>query len=284
MLLLASSLLAACGGGSTTATSPPIDTVPGFQETALPADIADVLLSGPTIVDINPRSATLLAESSIDLVCAVAYGLTAEYGQIATDLDMARGGHSDHHPVMTDLEPDTMYHYRLGGMGPDGTVYRSADLTFRTPPDDGDQQQSSGANVALSNQGTTVVGVSSNFGGGGDDGTWGAVNVIDGDLNTQWSSAGDGTDAWIELQLAVRTHVTSIGFWTRTMGTSAQIFSFQVITDLGETYGPFELDDAAAVHYFDVDLIAERLRFEAIDTSGGNTGAVEIEVYGEPVQ
>ena len=66
------------------------------------------------------------------------------------------------------------------------------------------------------------------------------------------------------------------------MGTSAQIFSFQVVTDLGETYGPFELDDAAAVHYFNVEMTAERLRFEATYTSGGNTGAVEIEVYGEP--
>ena len=56
-----------------------------------------------------------------------------------------------------------------------------------------------------------------------------------------------------------------------------------MVTDLDETYGPFELDNAADVHYFDVDLTAERLRFEAIDTSGGNTGAVEIEVYGEPV-
>ena len=282
MLLLASSLLAACGGGSTTATSDPTATVPGFQEAALPADIADILLSGPTIVDIKPRSATLLADSNIDLVCAVAYGLTAEYGQIATDLDMARGGHSDHHPVLTGLEPDTLYHYRVGGMGPDGTVYRSGDLTFRTPPDDDNQQQSNGANVALLSQGTTVVGVSSNFGGGGNDSTWGAGNVIDGDFNTQWSSASDGDDAWIELQLPTKTHVMSIGFWTRTMGTSAQILSFQVVTDLGETYGPFELDDAAAVHYFDVDLTAERLRFEAIDTSGGNTGAVEIEVYGDP--
>jgi hypothetical protein len=67
------------------------------------------------------------------------------------------------------------------------------------------------------------------------------------------------------------------------MGASAQIFSFQVVTDLDETYGAFELDNAEDVYYFDVDLTAERLRFEAIDTSGGNTRAVEIEIYGEPV-
>ena len=246
----------------------------------MPADIVGVLLSGPTIVDIGPRSATLVADSNVDLVCAVAFGTTTDYGQIATDLDMGGGGHSDHRPVLTGLETDTLYHYRLGGLGPDGTVYRSDDFTFRTPPeaDAGDQQPSDGI-VALS-----VTCVSSNFGGGGNDGLWGASNAIDGDFGTQWSSDGDGDDAWIELRLPSRTRVTAIGFWTRTMGASAQIFSFQVVTDIGETYGPFALDDAADLRYFDVDFTAERLRLEAIYTSGGNTGAVEIEVYGEPAR
>ena len=129
----------------------------------------------------------------------------------------------------------------------------------------------------------SVIGVSSNFGGGDNDSVWGANNAIDGDITTQWSSDGDGDDAWINLQLFDETHVTSLGFWTRTMGTSAQVHSFRVVTDLGETYGPFTLNDAAAVHYFTVDFRAGRLRFEALDTSGGNTGAVEIEVYGEQV-
>ena len=278
-------LLAACAGEASTvtpspaATSSPTATVPAFDERDLPADIADVLLSGPTIVDAGPRFATLVAESNVDLVCAVAYGPTTDYGQIATDRDMAGGGHSDHHPLLTGLEPDTLYHYRLGGLGPDGTVYRSDDLTFRTPPEsEVDDQQPSDGKVALS-----VIGVSSNFGGGDNDSVWGANNAIDGDINTQWSSDGDGDDAWINLQLFNETYVTSLGFWTRTMGTSAQVHSFRVVTDLGETYGPFTLNDAAAVHYFTVDFRARRLRFEAIDTSGGNTGAVEIEVYGEPV-
>ena len=67
------------------------------------------------------------------------------------------------------------------------------------------------------------------------------------------------------------------------MGTSAEIFSFRVITDRGEVAGPFELGGAGAPHYFPTDLTAERLRFENVSTSGGNTGAVEIEVYGSPV-
>ena len=113
---------------------------------------------------------------------------------------------------------------------------------------------------------------------------FGANNALDGDSSTQWSSQGDGDGAWIEIELARTTHVTSLGFWTRTMGTSAQILSFRVITGSGEVFGPFTLDDASSVHYFDVDLTAKSLRFEAVESSGGNTGAVEIEVYGQAVR
>ena len=65
------------------------------------------------------------------------------------------------------------------------------------------------------------------------------------------------------------------------MGTSAQVFSFRVVSDDGTSAGPFRLDDASSVHRFPTELTATRLRFEAVDTSGGNVGAVEIAVYGE---
>ena len=136
-----------------------------------------------------------------------------------------------------------------------------------------------GENVALLERGATVVGVSSNFGNGGNDSAFGANNAFDGDPSTEWSSNGDGDDAWIEIELPTETHVTTIGFWTRTMGATAQVFSFRVITDRGETHGPFEVGDAGSTNYFDTDLTAKRLRFEIVDSSGGNTGALEIEVY-----
>lgn len=141
-----------------------------------------------------------------------------------------------------------------------------------------------GENIAAMENGAKVVGVSSNYGNGANDSAFGANNALDGDLNTEWSSDGEGDNAWIEIELPLETHVTSIGFWTRTMTTSAQIFSFRVITDRGEVYGPFELAGAGSIYYFDTDLTAKRLRFESVSTSGGNTGAVEIEVFGEPAQ
>ena len=110
---------------------------------------------------------------------------------------------------------------------------------------------------------------------------WGALRAIDGDLATSWLSNGDGDEAWIEIELLEETLITRIGFWTRTMGSSAQIYSFQIVTDQGETFGPFDLADAVQSYIFETDFTAKRLSFEVLTSSGGNTGAVEIELYGE---
>ncbi len=139
-----------------------------------------------------------------------------------------------------------------------------------------------GENLALLANGAALVGVSSNYQDRPNDSAFGANNALDGDLATEWSSNGDGDEAWIEIELPEVTQVRTIGFWTRTMGDSAQVFSVRVLTDRDEIYGPFELGDADSVYYFDTDFTAQRLRFEAVDTNGGNTGAIEIEVYGEP--
>ena len=158
------------------------------------------------------------------------------------------------------------------------------DMTFRTLPADlAPEANVRGENLALAEKGARVTSVSSNYGSTSIDSSFGANNALDGNPSTEWSSQGDGDGAWIEIELAQVTKVNSLGFWTRTMGTSAQIQSFRVITGSGDVFGPFVLDDASSVHYFDVGFTTKSLRIEAVDTSGGNTGAVEIEVYGQPV-
>lgn len=288
LLMLLAIVVAACGQPEpdpiATATATP---TPDSGSTAVPTiptgirPLSDILVSGPTFTNLQPRSLTILLDTTIPVVCAAAYGTSDSYGLLATDSDMAATGHSDHHPILTNLEPDTEYHIRLQGIGPDGTLYQSQDYTVRTPPAQADEpQRPSGENLALSSNGARIAGVSSNFGGGGNDTTYGANKAIDGRLDTEWSSDGDGDAAWIDIQLAGITHITTIGFRTRTMGTSAQITTFRVMAD-GKLMGSFTLDGATSVNYFETDTTAVRLRFEAIETSGGNTGAVEIEIYGE---
>ena len=58
---------------------------------------------------------------------------------------------------------------------------------------------------------------------------------------------------------------------------------FQVTTDRGETYGPFTVNDATTIYRFDTQITAKRLRCELLGSTSGNTGGLEIEVYGKPV-
>lgn len=241
--------------------------------------ITDIVASPPEFTDIGPNSVTLLLQTSVPVACSVVYGTTSDYGQLATDTDMAGGAHSNHHPLLTGLTPDTTYYARFQGAAPDGTLYRSDEYTFHTAPA---PDTSGEPNLASLAAGAKLVGVSSTYGGGPDDGPWGGLNALDGDGATAWSSNGDGDNAWIEIELAATTHVTQVGFWSRTMGSSAEIHSFQIVTDRGETIGPFELSGAGQADLFDTDFTARSLRFEAVTSSGGNTGAVEIVVHGEP--
>jgi quercetin dioxygenase-like cupin family protein len=138
-----------------------------------------------------------------------------------------------------------------------------------------------GENVALGEKGARVVGVSSNFGGGPNESPFGADNAIDGDPATEWSSDGDGDDAWIELELDRSYRVVALSVHTRTMGESAQVSSFSVLADEGIELGPFELPGADRPYQFPVDVEARRLRFEVVSSSGGNTGFVDLGVFVE---
>jgi len=240
--------------------------------------LAEILASGPLFTDIGPESATVLISTKVAVVCAAAFGTTTAYGKLATDSDMAGGPHQDHHPLLSGLAPDTVYNVRLAGVGPDGTLYVSDNLTFRTAAAT-KSAKPAGRNVALLSAGASVVTVSSNYGAADNKSAYGANKAIDGDATTEWSSNGDGDRATIEVDLGKEYPLTSLGFRTRTMGTSAQITRFRVITDRSETLGPFELPDAKSTYYFPVSVSARKLRFEVVSSSGGNTGAAEIEVY-----
>ncbi len=235
-------------------------------------DFADIQASDVVITfdDADPSSGLLEVTTSIDVVCAVAYGPTGDYGFLATDTDMAGGGHIDHHPTMLGLEPDTTYFYRLQGVGPDGAIYVSEQMTFRTPAAGGAAAPAR-ANLAI---GAAIVDVSSEF-----SASFAAANAVDGSLASEWSSRGDGDDAYVTIDLGAETDVTGVGFRTREMSDGTSITtSFTVTVDGAETFGPFEAGPGLAVA--DVAFTGRTIRFDVETSTGGNTGAVEIEVYG----
>lgn len=221
--------------------------------------------ASPISVEPDPsgRSAILTVETSIDVACSVVYGTDASFGLIAVDDDMSGGAHADHHPLMGGLEPDTEYVYRVQGTAPDGTLYVSEVFTFTTPP----APIGGARNLALD---ATVIDVSSEF----SDGFAGA-NAIDGDPSTEWSTSGDGDDAYLTIDLGGPRDIGAVAFRTRSMSDgSATTSTFTVTADDGETFGPFEI----GADPVELAITASTLRFDVETSSGGNTGAIEIEV------
>ena len=281
-VLVAASLISACDGGSPTAADAQLPSVVdlGGRETLTIRPISDVTVDAPpTITDISADNALLRFDSSLPLVCAIVYGKTTEYGMIATDMDMAGGAHTDHHPFMPGLEPETEYHYRVQGSAADGTIFVGEDATFTTPA----VVVSEETNLAALSAGGRVIAVSSNFGGAANDETWGANSAIDGNGATAWSSNGDGNDAFIEIQFAGQSTITAVEVWTRSMTNSAQISAFTLTTDGGQQLGPFDLPDAAASHRFEIDVVTGSLRLDVVESNSGNTGLIEFAAYGSPL-
>ena len=239
--------------------------------------IEEILATPVQVVDITETSATVQLETSIDVVCSVVFGIDDDYGDQSTDLDMAGRGHSVHGPRLQGLEPDTTYHFRLQGTSANGTFFVSEDMTFQTSAASSGQQPEARENLASLAAGATVLEASSQFAGSP---TWRPENALDGNPDTEWSSAGDGDNAFITVEFSGSIQIDAVGLWTRTMGSSAQISSFLVISDDGTEFGPFEIPDGTRLYEFPVSTTTNTLRFEVITSSGGNTGLIEIAAYG----
>ena len=218
------------------------------------------------VVDPSGTAATVDVDTTIPVACSVVYGTDDSFGSIAVDDDMRGGAHQEHGPLLTGLTPDTEYSYRLQGSDADGVIYRSEVMTFRTPVA---IETGLGANIATSG---AVSGVSSEFAE-----TFDASMAIDGDLGTEWSTAGDGDDAWIEIDLGIERLISGIAFRTREMSDDTAITETFTVTIDGASSGPYPAGSSPVA--LAEPMVGQVLRFDADRTTGGNTGAVEIEIF-----
>jgi len=127
-IILGGTLLAACGETASTDSKDPL------------SEFKELSTGEPSANDIEPDSASLLWDSKVDVICAWALGPTTDYGQVlvhdgSSMSALTNPGHTTHELHLVALQPGTVYHYRIGGIGPDGTVFRSDDFTFRTAPE-----------------------------------------------------------------------------------------------------------------------------------------------------
>jgi hypothetical protein len=227
-------------------------------------DFAEILVGDVRLIpDPSGTAAIIEVTTSIDAACAVVYGPDGSFGRIATDQDMGGGAHRDHRPLLTGLEPDSLVHFRVQGSGPDGTLYSSETFTFTTPPGPRDRP----TNLALE---ASVVEVSSEF-----SQAYAAANAIDGDIGTEWSSRGDGDDAFITIDLGREAAIGGVAFRTRSMTDGSSVTETFTLTVDGVRAGTFPAGDQPAA----VGATGRVLRFDVETSTGGNTGAVEIEVH-----
>ncbi|HXH97968.1 MAG TPA: discoidin domain-containing protein [Gaiellaceae bacterium] len=252
-------VLAGCGGagGATTATG-----VRDFSAIEVGKTRVQVAADG--------KSAVVRVQTDPPTVCAIAYGRTVSLGSIANDPSMGGSAISRHVVVLGGLRPNTTYRYRLTATDAQGRVFQTPELaSFTTKPS---RRVAQGRDVALH---AKVVAVSSQY-----SGDYRAVNAFDGDLSTEWSSAGDGDRAFVTIDLGKREQISGVSFRTREMSDGSAITrTFAVVVDGGRRYGPFPAGDRVDPRTAAVSFTARRLRFEVVRSTGGNTGAAEIQVF-----
>jgi hypothetical protein len=236
------------------------------------------------IEELAPTRAVVRFKTSGPASCQIVYGVDATALDLtATDPSMAEGQLSEEHEVsLEDLLADSVYTWFARATDADGTVHPSERQTFHTPPAATMQLQT---NVALATANTTIAGKSSNWGNGPDDGPFGALNAIDDKMATEWSSNGDGDDAWLELDLGQPRDLVAFGFRSRMMtdGTSI-VTSVEVLLDGSTRLGPFATPDHTRLYHFDFaePQQATRVRLQILSSTGGNTGVREMQLFTAP--
>lgn len=247
-------------------------TGPVMVRAADPAPVAPVVrpveevLTTPITLEPDPSGTALhvRAVTSIALVCSAVYGPDTGYGGIATGTGMdGMGGMTDHDLLIGGLTPGSTLVVRVQGVGPDGTLYVGDPMTVTLP----DPGPGAGADLAA---GATVRAASSAF-----SDAYGPERAIDGDLATEWSSRGDGDDAWIEIDLGAPQEVASITWVTRSMTDGTATTTLVAIAADGVDLGIFPVDAPAQV-----EVLARVLRLSVASSTGGNTGAREILIQG----
>jgi hypothetical protein len=264
-------VISACGGESEPTPSSDTEVRP-FSEVQAGAFVFE---ADPTDLE----RGIFRVETTEPMICAIVWGETEDFGNFNNSLAMNGTGIVQHDVYLPGAVAGRTYYFQVQGSTADGTLYRSETATFTIPEvesagpstDSVDQ----GANLALD---ASVVEVSSEF-----NSSFAATFAIDDSGTTEWSSAGDGDEAFITIDLGETAQIAGVEFITRSMLDGTAITeTFSVTIDDRETYGPFPAGTAVDPNFAAVDVIGRRVRFDVDTSTGGNVGAVEVRVFGPP--
>ncbi len=264
-------VVSACAGGNDASSTSDTQVRP-FSE--VQAD-EFVFEADPT----NSERGIFRVETTEPMICAIVWGETEALGNLNNSLAMNGTGIVDHDVYLPGALAGRTYYFQVQGSTADGTIYRSETATFTipegemaSPPTDSIDR---GANLAI---GATVVDVSSEF-----NSSFAAANAVDDSGTTEWSSAGDGDDAFITIDLGDIVEIAGVEFITRSMLDGTAITeTFSVTVDDRNTYGPFSAGTAVDPNFAAIEGMGRVIRFDVDTSTGGNVGAVEVRVLGPP--
>lgn len=254
------------------------------------ADGSDPMFFNLGFEAIGPEEAVLSFDTRVETSCEAELSEDAtSFDRRYTDPNMDPDDPYDivHRVPLTGLQPETQYWVRARAVDRGGAEYLSEPLRFTTAPRDTTGTGNGGGeleNVARAPAVATVTEVSSIFGGTDYDGVWGIHKALDGSTSSEWSSQGDGDDAHVVLDLGESRLVRSFAFQSRKMADGTSIVrSVQLTLDADMVVGPLPTPDPDTMYRFDFDppLNARTVRVDAVETTGGNTGAKEIQLWAE---
>jgi hypothetical protein len=235
------------------------------------------------VEEIAARRAVVRFDTSVPATCEVIFGVASEnLDNVALDPDMEPGELAlEHNIPIEDLQPETTYYFRARATDADGNTEETELDEFSTIA--GDDPTEGLENVALLAAGTTVQALSSNWGGGGNDSSYGIHKALDGMMSTEWSTAGDGDDAFVELDLGQERTITHLAYRSRMMvdGTSIVEKIRLIDLDSDKETSILATPDHTLRYVFALPepWTTRHVRLEAVTTTGGNTGGKEIELY-----
>ncbi len=247
------------------------------------ADPAAVTFANFQVSGLDAHRVDIQFDTSVPTSCLLRFGTTMSLGSEAVDPDMEEGETASAHDVpIEDLVADTTYYYLAEVTTAEGEMAQSETRSFRTLA--ASDSTSGQDNVALLSAGTTIVDVSSNYGGGANDSSWGINNAFDGSMSTEWSSNFDGSDAFVEIDFGQPRELSTFAFRSRKMNDGTSITTELQVIAGDTTLGPFQTPDPDTRYVFNLDapVSAQQVRIEYLDGSGGNMGAKEIEFYEAP--
>ena len=208
------------------------------------------------------------------MICAIVWGDDDTFGRFNNSLSMNGTGITQHDVVLPDVEAGVTYQYVVEGTTADGTWYRSDVGTFSVEAVAVATTVDRGPNLATGARIVdVVVGVLRRLRRGQRDRRRHRHRV--GDRRRRRSRLDHhrpGFDA-----SASAASPSSPARWptarrSPTRSRSASTAPIRI--------GPFPAGTVASPRVADVDVTGEQLRFDVASSSGGNVGAVEIEVFG----